>query len=149
MEARSSGSYGFESWVKVLYVCRPYTWLLILLVVYTSDHDHISLVPGKPRYGQQFSACGVGTSDSDFIFKQPSDASHAPALVTTCSQFLASPMSHAAKAKAKGVSATSFFDLKAELSKQEAEFAKNKAAGGNTQIVGGLKKPDKVSRLSA
>lgn len=54
-------------------------------------------------------------------------------------------MSHSAKAKAKGVSATSFFDLKAEISKQEAEFKKNKAAGKSTQIVGGIKRPDKVS----
>jgi hypothetical protein len=54
-------------------------------------------------------------------------------------------MSHSAKAKAKGVSASSFFDLKAELSKQEAEFTKNKAAGKSSQIVGGIKRPDKVS----
>ncbi|KAF9450339.1 hypothetical protein P691DRAFT_665491 [Macrolepiota fuliginosa MF-IS2] len=52
-------------------------------------------------------------------------------------------MSHTAKAKAKGVSASSFFDLKAELSKQEAEFAKSKATGGSAQIVGGVKRPDK------
>lgn len=55
-------------------------------------------------------------------------------------------MSHTAKAKAKGVSASSFFDLKAELSKQQAEFAKNKAAGKvSSQLVGGVKRPDKVS----
>lgn len=47
------------------------------------------------------------------------------------------------KAKAKGVSASSFFDLKAELAKQESEFAKSKAAGKSTQIVGGIKRPDK------
>jgi hypothetical protein len=35
------------------------------------------------------------------------------------------------KAKAKGVSATSFFDLKAELSKKETEFARAKAEGRN------------------
>jgi hypothetical protein len=54
-------------------------------------------------------------------------------------------MSHKSKAKAKGISAGSFFDLKAELSKQEADFAKAKAAGGSTSIVGGVKRPDKVS----
>ena len=54
-------------------------------------------------------------------------------------------MSHASKAKAKGVSASSFFDLKAELSKKEAEFAKSKAAGKNLAIVGGVKRPEKVS----
>ena len=32
------------------------------------------------------------------------------------------------KAKAAGISASSFFDLKAELAKKEEEFAKNKAA---------------------
>jgi hypothetical protein len=55
-----------------------------------------------------------------------------------------SPMSHSAKAKAKGVSASSFFDLKAELSKQEAEFSKSRAAGRSNQIFGGVKRPDKV-----
>lgn len=52
-------------------------------------------------------------------------------------------MSHASKAKAKGVSASSFFDLKAELSKKEAEFAKSKAAGKSLAIVGGVKRPEK------
>ncbi|KAJ2936662.1 hypothetical protein H1R20_g431, partial [Candolleomyces eurysporus] len=52
-------------------------------------------------------------------------------------------MSHKSKAKAKGISTSSFFDLKAELSKQEAEFTKNKAAGNSTTIVGGVKRPDK------
>ncbi|KAG5647407.1 hypothetical protein DXG03_000478 [Asterophora parasitica] len=47
------------------------------------------------------------------------------------------------KAKAKGVSASSFLDLKAELSKQEAEFSKSKAAGKANYIVGGVKRPDK------
>lgn len=47
------------------------------------------------------------------------------------------------KSKGKGVSASSFFDLKAELSKQEQEFTKNKAAG-KSYIVGGVKRPDKV-----
>jgi hypothetical protein len=49
------------------------------------------------------------------------------------------------KAKAAGISASSFFDLKAELAKQEDDFAKNKAAGkSNAIIVGGVKRPDKV-----
>ncbi|KAF8899941.1 hypothetical protein CPB84DRAFT_1680805 [Gymnopilus junonius] len=52
-------------------------------------------------------------------------------------------MSHASKSKAKGISASSFFDLKAELSKQEVEFAKAKAAGNVKPIVGGIKRPDK------
>lgn len=52
-------------------------------------------------------------------------------------------MSHKSKAKAKGISTTSFFDLKAELSKQEADFTKSKAAG-KTTIVGGVPRPDKV-----
>ena len=39
------------------------------------------------------------------------------------------------KAKAAGVSASSFFDLKAEIAKQEAEFAKSKAAGKSTARV--------------
>ncbi|KAF9565223.1 hypothetical protein CPC08DRAFT_630301 [Agrocybe pediades] len=52
-------------------------------------------------------------------------------------------MSHQRKAKAKGISASSFFDLKAELSKRETEFAKAKASGASTSIVGGVKRPDK------
>ena len=48
------------------------------------------------------------------------------------------------KAKAAGVSASSFFDLKAELAKQEEEFAKNKAAGKGAALVGGVKRSDKV-----
>jgi hypothetical protein len=47
------------------------------------------------------------------------------------------------KAKATGVSATSFFDLKAELSKKEAEFAKAKAEGRNFAVAG-VKRSDKV-----
>ncbi|KAJ6531737.1 hypothetical protein B0H19DRAFT_966473 [Mycena capillaripes] len=46
-----------------------------------------------------------------------------------------------AKAKAKGISA-SFLDLRAEVSKQEAEFSRNKAAG-KKYVVGGVKRPDK------
>jgi hypothetical protein len=53
-------------------------------------------------------------------------------------------MSHTSKSKAKGVSTSSFFDLKAELSKQEAHFAKAKGSGKNTTIIGGVKRPDKV-----
>lgn len=53
-------------------------------------------------------------------------------------------MSHASKSKAKGINASSFFDLKAELSKQEAEFLKAKATGSVKPIVGGVKRPDKV-----
>lgn len=56
------------------------------------------------------------------------------------------PMS-SSKAKAKGVSATSFLDLKAELSKKELEFAKAKAEGRNLATVGGVKRPDKVVAL--
>ncbi|KAI0368746.1 hypothetical protein BV20DRAFT_968832 [Pilatotrama ljubarskyi] len=47
------------------------------------------------------------------------------------------------KAKAAGVSASSFFDLKAELAKKEEEFTKNKAAGKANAIVGGVKRNDK------
>ena len=53
-------------------------------------------------------------------------------------------MSHTTKSKAKGISASSFFDLKAELSKQEADFAKAKGSGKSTAIIGGVKRPDKV-----
>ncbi|KAJ7104207.1 hypothetical protein B0H15DRAFT_795014 [Mycena belliarum] len=52
-------------------------------------------------------------------------------------------MSSKAKAKAKGVSASSFLDLKAELSKQEDEFSRNKAAGKAKYVVGGVKRPEK------
>ena len=48
------------------------------------------------------------------------------------------------KAKAKGVSATSFFDLKAELSKKETEFLRARAEGRSLAVVGGVKRPDKV-----
>jgi len=51
------------------------------------------------------------------------------------------------KAKASGVSATSFFDLKSELSKKEAELTKAKAEGRHLSVVGGLKRPDKVCHL--
>jgi hypothetical protein len=49
------------------------------------------------------------------------------------------------KARAAGVSASSFFDLKAEIAKKEDEFARNKATGGSKYTVGGVKRPDKVS----
>jgi len=51
----------------------------------------------------------------------------------------------APKSKAKGLSASSFFDLKAEISKQEEEFTKGKAAGKANYIVGGVRRPDKVN----
>lgn len=41
-------------------------------------------------------------------------------------------------------STSSFFDLKAQLSKQEAEFAQIRALGKETAIRGGVKRPDKV-----
>lgn len=53
------------------------------------------------------------------------------------------------KAKAAGVSASSFFDLKAELSKKEEDFAKEKAAGRATALVGGVKRPDKKPTIWA
>lgn len=46
------------------------------------------------------------------------------------------------KGKGKGVSTSSFFELRAEIAKHEEEFTKNKAAG-KTAIVGGVKRPDK------
>ncbi|OAX41188.1 hypothetical protein K503DRAFT_686013 [Rhizopogon vinicolor AM-OR11-026] len=52
-------------------------------------------------------------------------------------------MAPASKARAAGVSASSFFDLKAELAKKEDEFARTKAAGGSRYVVGGIKRPDK------
>lgn len=48
------------------------------------------------------------------------------------------------KARAAGVSASSFLDLKAELAKKEEQFVKDKAAGKGTSLVGGVKRPDKV-----
>ncbi|KAL0564550.1 hypothetical protein V5O48_017497, partial [Marasmius crinis-equi] len=52
-------------------------------------------------------------------------------------------MSHNRKSKDKGVSASSFFDLKAELLKQEQELTIQKAAGQNKAIVGGVTRPNK------
>ena len=56
-------------------------------------------------------------------------------------------MSHTSKSKAKGISASSFFDLKAELSKQEADFARAKGSGKSTAVIGGVKRPDKVNYI--
>lgn len=53
------------------------------------------------------------------------------------------------KAKAAGVSAGSFLDLKAELAKKEEEFAQKKAAGKSRAVVGGVKRPDKVRLVSS
>ncbi|KAJ3815564.1 hypothetical protein EV368DRAFT_81778 [Lentinula lateritia] len=49
---------------------------------------------------------------------------------------------HSAKSKLKGVSTSSFFDLKAEISKKEDEFARDKAAG-KTYTLGRVTRPDK------
>lgn len=49
------------------------------------------------------------------------------------------------KAKAAGVSLSSFFDLKAELAKKSDEFARAKTAGGPRYVPGeGRTRPDKV-----
>lgn len=53
-------------------------------------------------------------------------------------------MAPANKARAAGVSASSFLDLKAELSKKEEQFAQDKVAGKNTSLIGSVKRPDKV-----
>ncbi|TDL25507.1 hypothetical protein BD410DRAFT_595768 [Rickenella mellea] len=47
------------------------------------------------------------------------------------------------KARAAGVSASSFLDLKAELSKHESELAKSKASGKAKYVAGNVKHPDK------
>ncbi|PFH53052.1 hypothetical protein AMATHDRAFT_138402 [Amanita thiersii Skay4041] len=52
-------------------------------------------------------------------------------------------MAPTTKTKAKGISASSFLELKAELSKKEEELARAKAAGKSTLIVGGVSRPDK------
>ncbi|EKM58214.1 uncharacterized protein PHACADRAFT_116951 [Phanerochaete carnosa HHB-10118-sp] len=52
-------------------------------------------------------------------------------------------MAPANKARAAGVSASSFLDLKAELAKKEEQFTRDKAAGKSTSLVGGVKRPDK------
>lgn len=52
--------------------------------------------------------------------------------------------------KKQTVNAGSFFDLKAELAKHEDAFSKSKLAGkGKAEpIIGGTKRPDKVSSRS-
>ncbi len=50
-------------------------------------------------------------------------------------------MAHAAKSKAKGISASSFLDLKTELAKKEGEFSRNTASGKKPS------KPEKVTSL--
>ncbi|KAG6816380.1 hypothetical protein H0H93_008148 [Arthromyces matolae] len=52
-------------------------------------------------------------------------------------------MPQTTKSTGKGVSVSSFLDLKAEISRQEAEFAKGKATGKSNYVVGGVKRPDK------
>ncbi|KAG5717307.1 hypothetical protein E4T56_gene2411, partial [Termitomyces sp. T112] len=52
-------------------------------------------------------------------------------------------MPPSSNSKAKGVSVGSFLDLKAEIARQEEEFAKTKAAGKAKYIIGGVKRPDK------
>ncbi|THH02798.1 hypothetical protein EW026_g116 [Hermanssonia centrifuga] len=51
------------------------------------------------------------------------------------------------KAKAAGVSASSFQDLRAELAKKEEEFSKSKVANKSAAVVGGVKRPDKKSTV--
>jgi hypothetical protein len=53
------------------------------------------------------------------------------------------PRSTTNKAKAAGVGASSFLDLKAELAAKEKEIAENKAVG--KRIASGGQKPGKVS----
>jgi hypothetical protein len=48
------------------------------------------------------------------------------------------------KGKAAGVNVSSFWDLKAELAKQEASLAAKKAAGSQLILKGGVKHPEKV-----
>ncbi|KAI0346106.1 hypothetical protein BDW22DRAFT_1323793 [Trametopsis cervina] len=55
-------------------------------------------------------------------------------------------MAPSKKAKAAGVSASSFLDLKAELSRKEEEFAKAKASG---KTLAAVKRPDKKSTIWA
>lgn len=67
-------------------------------------------------------------------------------LLLTCYTNLSEPerMAPTNKAKKAGVSASSFFDLKAELAKKEEQFARDKAAGMSASLAGGVKRPDKV-----
>jgi hypothetical protein len=59
-------------------------------------------------------------------------------------------MASSTKGKGPGVSASSFLALKAEVSKQEDEFAKRKALGKGKAdaFIGGVKRPEKVRYLS-
>ncbi|KAE9407787.1 hypothetical protein BT96DRAFT_850413 [Gymnopus androsaceus JB14] len=50
---------------------------------------------------------------------------------------------HNTKSKAKGISASSFLDLQAELSKKKEQFEQEKTAGKSRYIVGGVQRPDK------
>lgn len=52
-------------------------------------------------------------------------------------------MPRSSKEKAAGIGATSFLDLKAELAKQEAQFAQDRAVGKSRSIVGGVERSDK------
>lgn len=54
-------------------------------------------------------------------------------------------MAPSSKAKAAGVSASSFLDLKAELAKQETDFSKKKAGGSQSYVAGNRQRPDKAS----
>lgn len=58
------------------------------------------------------------------------------------------PGTMSAKAKASGVNVSSFWDLKAELSKQEANLSATKAKGGQIVIKGGVQRPEKVSLVA-
>ncbi|THH31450.1 hypothetical protein EUX98_g2744 [Antrodiella citrinella] len=51
--------------------------------------------------------------------------------------------------KAKAVSTSSFFDLRAEISKHEEEFAKSKAAGKGRAVIGGVQRPGKKPTIWA
>lgn len=52
------------------------------------------------------------------------------------------------RAKAAGVSASSFLDLKAELSKQEDAITKAKTSGGKISAVAVFDNPSKVPMIS-
>lgn len=46
------------------------------------------------------------------------------------------------KSKAKGISASSFLDLRAELAKKQEEFTKSRSAGKPTYTTGGVPRPE-------
>lgn len=54
-------------------------------------------------------------------------------------------MAPSSKAKAAGVSASSFLDLKAELAKQETDLSKKKVGGSQSYVAGNRQRPDKES----